>query len=78
MKDGRGELDMSRQIEELQKRVKELEDINDGHRQLNGQLRFELSMWKQIGSELETTKNLLQGYRSVINDLSNKLRQKDS
>ena len=58
--------------------MKELEDINDGHRQLNGQLRFELSMWKQIGSELETTKNLLQGYRSVINDLSNKLRQKDS
>ena len=78
MKDDRGELDMSRQIEELQKRVKELEDINDGHRQLNGQLRFELSMWKQIGSELEATKNLLQGYRSVINDLSNKLRQKDS
>jgi len=78
MKDDRGELDMSRQIEELQKRVKELEDINDGHRQLNGQLRFELSMWKKIGSELETTKNLLQGYRSVINDLSNKLRQKDS
>ena len=78
MKDDRGKLDMSRQIEELQKRVKELEDINDGHRQLNGQLRFELSMWKQIGSELETTKNLLQGYRSVINDLSNKLRQKDS
>ncbi len=77
MKDDRGELDMSRQIEELQKRVKELEDINDGHRQLNGQLRFELSMWKKLGSELETTKNLLQGYRSVINDLSNKLRQKD-
>jgi len=78
MKDDRGKLDMSRQIEELQKRVKELEDINDGHRQLNGQLRFELSMWKKVGSELETTKNLLQGYRSVINDLSNKLRQKDS
>ena len=78
MKDDRGELDMSRQIEELQKRVKELEDINDGHRQLNGQLRFELSMWKKLGSELEKTKNLLQGYKSVINELSNKLRQKDS
>ena len=76
MKDDRGELDMSRQIEELQKRVKELEDINDGHRQLNGQLRFELSMWKQIGSELERTKNLLQGYKAVINDLSNKLRRR--
>jgi len=77
MKDDRGKLDMSRQIEELQKRVKELEDINDGHRQLNGQLRFELSMWKKVGSELETTKNLLQGYKKVIEKLSNKLRQKD-
>ena len=65
-------------IETLTKRVKELEDINEGHRQLNGQLRVELNMWKQIGSELEKTKNLLQGYKSVINELSNKLRQKDS
>jgi hypothetical protein len=58
--------------------VKELEDINEGHRELNGRLRVELNMWKQIGSELEKTKNLLQGYKSVINELSNKLRQKDS
>ena len=65
-------------IETLTKRVKELEDINEGHRELNGRLRVELNMWKQIGSELEKTKNLLQGYRSVINELSNKLRQKDS
>ena len=65
-------------IETLTKRVKELEDINEGHRQLNGRLRVELNMWKQIGSELEKTKNLLQGYKSVINELSNKLRQKDS
>ena len=65
-------------IEKLTQRVKELEDINEGHRQLNGRLRVELNMWKQIGSELEKTKNLLQGYKSVINELSNKLRQKDS
>ena len=64
-------------IETLTQRVKELEDINEGHRELNGRLRVELNMWKQIGSELEKTKNLLQGYRSVINELSNKLRQKD-
>ena len=32
---------------------------------------------KQIASENETNKNLLQGYKNVINDLSNKLGQKD-
>ena len=73
----KGDKDLEVIIETLTKRVKELEDINEGHRQLNGQLRVELQMWKQIGSELESTKNLLQGYRSVINELSNKLRQKD-
>ena len=74
----KGDKDLEVIIETLTKRVKELEDINEGHRQLNGQLRVELQMWKQIGSELESTKNLLQGYKSVINELSNKLRQKDS
>tara|TARA_R100001443_G_scaffold50660_1_gene62709 strand:- start:275 stop:511 length:237 start_codon:yes stop_codon:yes gene_type:complete len=75
MKDDRGDLDMSKQIEELQQRVKELEDINDGHRELNGQLRVELDMWKKLGSELEKTRNLLQGYKNVINDLSSQLRK---
>ena len=44
-------------IQTLTQRVKELEDINEGHRELNGRLRVELNMWKQIGSELEKTKN---------------------
>ena len=74
----KGDKDLEVIIETLTKRVKELEDINEGHRQLNGRLRVELNMWKQNGSELEKTKNLLQGYKSVINELSNKLRQKDS
>jgi len=74
----KGDKDLEVIIEKLTQRVKELEDINEGHRQLNGRLRVELNMWKQIGSELEKTKNLLQGYKSVINELSNKLRQKDS
>ena len=73
----KGDKDLEVIIETLTQRVKELEDINEGHRQLNGRLRVELNMWKQIGSELEKTKNLLQGYKSVINELSNKLRQKD-
>mgnify|MGYP001251893319 FL=1 len=73
----KGDKDLEVIIETLTQRVKELEDINEGHRELNGRLRVELNMWKQIGSELEKTKNLLQGYKSVINELSNKLRQKD-
>ena len=73
----KGDKDLEVMIQTLTQRVKELEDVNEGHRQLNGRLRVELNMWKQIGSELEKTKNLLQGYRSVINELSNKLRQKD-
>ena len=75
MKDDRGDLDMSKQIEELQQRVKELEDINEGHRQLNAELRVELQMWKDMSSEHEKTKNLLHGYKKVIEDLSSQLRK---
>ena len=75
MKDDRGDLDMSKQIEELQQRVKELESINDAHRQLNGQLRIEIQMWKDMASECTKVKNLLQGYKAVIEDLSSQLRK---
>ena len=74
----RGSNDLEVQIERLQLRVRELEDINEGHRQLNGELRKEINMLKQKSSELEKDKNLLQGYKSVIQDLSDKLRQKES
>ena len=77
-KDERGEHDLERQIETLKLRIRELEDINEGHRQLNGELRKEMQQLQEKASELEKTKNLLQGYKSVINELSNKLRQKDS
>ena len=62
-------------IEKIQERVRELEMINETHQQLNGQLRQEL---KLLETENIKDKNLLQGYKSVINELSNKLRQKDS
>ena len=35
----KGDKDLEVIIETLTKRVKELEDINEGHRQLNGRLR---------------------------------------
>ena len=63
-------------IDSLTKRVKELEDINEGHRQLNGQLRVEMQMWKDMASEHEKTKNLLQGYKKVIEDLSKQVNGK--
>ena len=77
-KDDRGSQDLEVQIERLQLRVRDLEDITEGHRQLNGELRKEMHGLQEKASELEKTKNLLQGYKSVIQDLSDKLRQKES
>ena len=74
-KDYRGELDLEMRIEELTKRVKDLEDINDGHRKLNQELRKELQYYKEKSSEGEKSKNLLQGYKTVINDLTRQLRK---
>jgi len=77
-KDERGEHDLERQIETLKLRIRELEDINEGHRQLNGELRKEMQQLQEKASELEKTKNLLHGYKNVIQDLSTKLARKDS
>ena len=63
-------------IDSLTQRVKELEDINEGHRQLNAELRVEMQMWKDMASEYEKTKNLLQGYKKVIEDLSKQVNKK--
>jgi len=74
-KDYRGEHDLEMRIEQLSKRVKDLEDINDGHRKLNQELRKELQYYKEKSSEGESCKNLLQGYKTVINDLTRQLRK---
>jgi len=78
MKEDRGDNDLEARIETLTKRVKELEDISEGHKKLNGELRKEIFYWKEKSSESEKDKNLLQGYRKVIENLSDKLRRKDS
>ena len=74
-KDYRGEHDLEMRIEQLSRRVKDLEDINDGHRKLNQELRKELQYYKEKSSEGEKSKNLLQGYKTVINDLTRQLRK---
>jgi len=78
MKEDRGDNDLEAIIETLTKRVKELEDISEGHQKLNGELRKEIFYWKEKSSESEQDKNLLQGYKKVIENLSDKLRRKDS
>ena len=42
-KDNRGSHDLEVQIERLQLRVKDLEEINKKHQKLNGELREELA-----------------------------------
>ena len=76
MNDKKGDNDLEEIIDSLTKRVKELEDINEGHRQLNAELRVELQMWKEMSSEYEKTKNLLQGYKKVIEDLTKRINEK--
>ena len=67
----RGTLDLTRRIDEL-------EEALDGYVHLVVMQKNEIWGLKQIQSENESNKNLLQGYKKVIEDLSAKLRQKDS
>ena len=76
MNDKKGNNDLEEIINSLTKRVKDLEEINEGHRQLNAELRVEMQMWKDMASEYEKTKNLLQGYKKVIEDLSKQVNKK--
>ena len=70
LKKDRGQLDLTRQMDELKQTVKGYEFLVDV-------LKKEIFEFKKISSENESNKNLLQGYRKVIEDLSDKLRQKD-
>jgi hypothetical protein len=56
----------------------ELQDIIDGYKILIEEYKKQIFELKQIASENEKNKNLLQGYKKVIEDLSAKLSQKDS
>ena len=56
----------------------ELQDTIEGYKMLLEEQKKEIWQLKQIASENEKNKNLLQGYKKVIDDLSNKLRREDS
>jgi|TARA_R100001126_G_C4734847_1_gene105591 uncharacterized membrane protein YgaE (UPF0421/DUF939 family) len=60
-------------MKDLLERIKDLETINETHQQLNGELRSEL---QKAQSENIKSKNLLQGYKKVIEELTDKLRKR--
>jgi len=60
-------------MKDLLERIKDLEIINETHQQLNGELRSEL---QKAQSENIKSKNLLQGYKKVIEELTDKLRKR--
>ena len=71
MKDDRGDLDLTKQIEDLKLTIKMYQAIlRDAQKQIY--------YWKKFWYESQSKENLLQGYKKVIQNLSNKLRRKDS
>ena len=74
-KDDRGEHDLERRIEQLQLENRSLKDTLNGYDFLLQSLKKEIFEAKKIASENEKNKNLLQGYKKVIEDLSIKLRK---
>ena len=50
--DARGDSDLEKQIATLKARVKDLEDINKKHQELNGQLRKELESVRKTSTRV--------------------------
>ena len=71
MKDDRGELDLTRRLDDMQ-------DALNGWEVLVEMQKKEIYELKKSQSEVLRLQNLLQGYKKVIIDLSNKLRREDS
>ena len=70
MKDDRGDLDLEKQISNLKNTIKFYQQIlRDAQKQIY--------FWKKFWYESLKKENLLQGYKKVIENLSNKLNRKD-
>ena len=67
MKDDRGDLDLIKQIENYKAQIEGLKQLLNLHKEQLWDLRL-------ISSENEKNKNLSEGYKQVIKDLSNNVR----
>jgi len=63
---------------DLTKQIEKLKDSIEGYKFLLKLQKEQLWKLKQISSENEKNKNLLQGYKKVIDELTDKLIRKDS
>ena len=70
MKDDRGDLNLTKQIDNLKQQVEGLKILID---------LYKRQLWEQrlLSSQLESSNNLLQGYKKVIQKLTDKLKQKE-
>ena len=80
MKDDRGDNDLEVVIDKLTKQKEFLQfqcrkagDTINGYKLLLEEQKKEIWKLKQIASEYEKNKNLLQGYKNVISDLSSRV-----
>ena len=70
MKDDRGELDLTKQVEDLKLTIKFYQSLlKDAQKQIY--------YWKNFWYESQSKENLLQGYKKVIQQLTDKLKQKE-
>ena len=69
----KGDNDLEEVIKTLKDRIKDLELINETHRIMNGELRSQL---QSLEGESKKDKNLLQGYKKVLEDLSKQVIKK--
>ena len=71
---GRGANDLEERIEHLKKQKVILQDTIDGYKMLIEEQKKEIWQLKQIRAENEKNKNLVEGYKRVIEDLSKNVR----
>ena len=66
MKDDRGELDLTKQIENLTSELKSVKEIEESHRKLNGKLQQDLAACKRdnviLSDDNATLLNRLRDY----------------
>ena len=70
----RGPNDLEERIEHLKKQKATLQDTLDGYKMLIKEQKKEIWQLKQIRAENEKNKNLVEGYKKVIEDLSKNVR----
>ena len=66
----RGPNDLEERIEHLKNQKATLQDTIDGYKMLIEEQKKEIWQLKQIRVENEKNKNLVEGYKRVIEDLS--------